>query len=192
MRAALQDRAVFAALAHVHARVLDAALARGPVVPFRVGAVFADEAGVRELLAQAQAGLMTALRRLRGRAEWGVKVYALHEATAPVSMASVTDADHHTLVHAVRTSEAVERLLLVIHARLTDHASDVMVTPASEGTPPRTDANLVLDARYLVVDTHAGAFGAEAAELAREAGDQGMQLELTGPFPAYHFSALVA
>lgn len=190
LRAALQDQAAFETLAASHERVLDAALANGPVLPLQVGAVFATEAGVRELLAQAYSAFATTLRRLRGRAEWGLKVYAPRQVAVPrIATPVLSGTDHRAGWDAAdRSADDIEPFLLVIHARLTDHACDVLVKSAPPGS--LAPAGLVLDARYLVADEHAGAFGAVASQLAGTAREYGMQLDLTGPWPAYHFSAL--
>ena len=196
LRAALQDMEALETLARAHERVLDAALERGPVVPFRIGAVFVTEAGVRELLTQAQASFANALRRLRGRAEWGVKVYALHQVAAPVASTPASSGTDYLArrrsarAAAERERHDVEELLLATHRQLTDCASDTRVSPTLDGPLTRTDADMVLNAAYLVADDDADQFSAIAAQLAHDAHDRGMALELTGPWPAYHFSSL--
>jgi hypothetical protein len=196
LRAALQDMDALETLARSHERVLDAALEHGPVVPFRIGAVFVTEAGVHELLAQAQASFATALRRLRGRAEWGVKVYALHQVAAPPASTPPSSGTDYLArrrsarAAAEREHQDVEQLLVATHRRLTDCASDTRVNPTMDGPLTRGDADMVLNAAYLVADADADQFSAVAAQLARDARDRGMALELTGPWPAYHFSSL--
>jgi hypothetical protein len=195
-RWALRDAARFETLARSHARVLEAALARGPVVPFRVGTVLTDEAGVRELLTQARSTFVTALRRLRGCAEWGVKV-SVPQLAAVASVATVpaSPRDRLALAHtagADPSRDAGDAFLRRVHGRLAGHAGDVLINPPAEGPPLASEADVALDARYLVADDQARAFAAEAAQLARDARDHGMALELSGPWPAYHFSALAA
>src|SRR4051812_175624 len=126
LRAALQDMDALETLARAHERVLDAALEHGPVVPFRIGAVFVTEAGVHELLAHAHDAFASALRRLRGRAEWGVKVYALHEVAAPPASTPPSSGTDYLArrraarVAAERDRQDVEQLLLATHRQLID------------------------------------------------------------------------
>jgi gas vesicle protein GvpL/GvpF len=196
LRAALQDMDALETVARAHERVLDAALACGPVVPFRIGAVFVTETGVRDLLTQAQMAFVKTLARLRGHAEWGVKVYALHQVAAPAASTPPSSGTDYLArrssarATAVRERHDVEELLLATHQQLTDHATETRVSPPLDGPLTRSDADMVLNAAYLVADADAHEFGAVAAQLARDARDRGMALELSGPWPAYHFSSL--
>lgn len=191
---ALDDMETLERLARAHEHVLDTALTHGPVVPFRIGAICTSEQRVREILAQARPEFAQALQRLRGQAEWGVKVYALHQTAEPDLAPPPASGKDYLLRRRAeravvkRTRKDLERELQAIHGRLIDHSSDVQVSPPRVGPLTRADADMVLNAAYLVADAKADRFGETAAQLARDVRDHGLQLELTGPWPAYHFA----
>src|SRR5262245_27728796 len=82
LREALEDLARLESIARAHERVLDDALRRGPVVPFRIATLYETHEHVREMLGREHTTLVAALRRLRGKAEWGVKAYGPPQAPA--------------------------------------------------------------------------------------------------------------
>ena len=189
--AALEDLDRLEALARAHAAVLDQALAQGPVLPFRMGTVFANADGVRAMLDERRAAFASALRSLRGRSEWGVKVYARRRrAREPVATPPASGTDYLTRRRieretAERARQDVLALLDAIHAQLQERAEDSALLTAHS-------PDLVLNAVYLVTDAAAVPFAALAEQLASEARRQGLRLDLTGPWPAYHFTALEA
>jgi hypothetical protein len=75
-----------------------------------------------------------------------------------------------------------------VHDRLADRAVDA-VKKEIAGTADGGQSRLLLDAAYLVEVKRAAAFRKEAKALARAASREGLALELTGPWPPYHFSA---
>src|SRR4051794_6481101 len=66
LREALEDMSVVETLARGHERVLDAALALGAVVPFRLCTIYESADHVREMLERESDGLAATLDRLRG------------------------------------------------------------------------------------------------------------------------------
>jgi gas vesicle protein GvpL/GvpF len=193
---ALDDLDRLEALARGHARVLDQALARGAVLPFRIGTIFATTDGVRAMLAGRRAAFAAALRLLRGRAEWGVKVYAPHgRAKEPVGAPPASGTDYLVRRRAERTAaerswQDVVDVLSAIHARLQDRADDSELLPTPDGLISPPGADMLFNAAYLVADANARTFNALAERLASEAQEHGLRLDLTGPWPAYHFTAL--
>jgi hypothetical protein len=72
-----------------------------------------------------------------------------------------------------------------VHERLSEHASGAVLSPAQDRRLSGHAAEMVLNAAYLVARADAPAFHALVDELAAR---HGVPLELTGPWPAYHFS----
>ena len=190
----LEDLERLEELARTHQRVLDEALRRGAVVPFRICTIYESAARVQEMLAHERDHLTAALRRLRGMAEWGVKAYAdgrVDGDGAPDEPSSGTDylvrkrADRDATELARReVGAAVDAL----HARLRERAADAVLIPLQSGPLAGHEGEMVLNAAYLVADADVDRFSALVAELGSRHVREGLELELTGPWPAYHFS----
>jgi Gas vesicle synthesis protein GvpL/GvpF len=188
LHAALEDLDRLEALARAHERVLDEALRCGAVVPFRMCTIYEGEQRLRAMLERERESLAAALRRLRGKAEWGVKAFAPAAAvTAPTPRSGV---EYLARKRAERdaTEAAHERLgatIESVHERLRGAAADAILSPAQDRRLSGHQGEMVLNASYLVADADVAAFHSLVAELAA---CYGVPLELTGPWPAYHFS----
>ena len=75
LRERLNDRAWLEQTAREHEETLERALARSPVIPFRLCTVYESRDRLREFLSDHGAALADLLRRLDGRVELGVKAY---------------------------------------------------------------------------------------------------------------------
>jgi hypothetical protein len=190
----LEDLDRLEVLARAHQRVLDEALGRGAVVPFRICTIYETAARVREMLERERDHLKAALRRLRGTAEWGVKAYAVGRVDAERAAAKPSSGtDYLARKRASRGAaesarEAVDAVVESVHARLRERATDAVLSPPQTGPLSAHEGEMVLNAAYLVGDADVTGFGALVAELAGRHGQDGLELELTGPWPAYHFS----
>ncbi|MEU8876182.1 GvpL/GvpF family gas vesicle protein [Streptomyces javensis] len=76
LRRRLSDGAELELCARAHHAVITAAWALAPTVPLPLATVYLDDGRVRVALTDRQTSFLTALDRIAGRAEWGVKVYA--------------------------------------------------------------------------------------------------------------------
>jgi hypothetical protein len=198
LRESLEDLDRLEALARAHQRVLDEALRMGAVVPFAICTVYAGAEGVREMLERERAPLTAALRRLRGTAEWGVKAYLVGReegGTVAATPASGTDylARKRTARDAAQTARReLEATVDAAHARLRERAAGAVLSPPQDRRLSGRDDQMLLNAAYLVADADAQVFGSVVADLARRLWAEGLELELTGPWPAYHFSEAAA
>jgi hypothetical protein len=197
----LEDLQRLAALARAHERVLDDALQLGPVVPLRICTIYESADRVREMLERERGSLADALRRLSGTAEWGVKAYlgaggeAPTEPVAAASPASGTDylvrkRDERDATDAAR--RAADATVELIHGRLSEHALDAVLSPAQDPALSGEEREMVLNAAYLVPDARTEEFRSLVSTLSRRHASEGLVLELTGPWPAYHFSGSAA
>jgi hypothetical protein len=193
LHAALEDLDRLEVLARAHERVLDEAMGRGAVVPFRICTIYESAARVQEMLARERDHLTAALRRLRGMAEWGVKAYAVGVHSEAAAAQPVSGTDYLSRKRADRDAaeiawQAVDAAVDAVHAKLRERAADEALRLPQAGPLSGHEGEMVLNAAYLVADADADGFRALVAELADRHGKDGLELELTGPWPPYNFS----
>ena len=188
LRESLEDMRTLEALARGHEHVLDEALRIGAVVPFSMCTVYEREDAVRAMLAREHDALASTLRRLRGMAEWGVKGYIAEDepdAVAPPASGAEYFARRRAGRDAARAREgAVES----VHEQLRAQAADAVLIPSQNPRLSARGGRMLLNAAYLVADAESDAFAALVADLGRRHRRDGIELELTGPWPAYHFT----
>ncbi|HEY3507236.1 MAG TPA: GvpL/GvpF family gas vesicle protein [Actinocatenispora sp.] len=175
-------------VARAHHRVV--ARLAGTVVPLRLASVYRDDAGVAALLAERADELTTALRRVAGCTEWGVKAYA---PAAPPAPAEAATADSPGVAYLARRraertardrarSAAVEladRVDTTLRRLATAHRRHEVRDAWPGAAAP------VLSASYLVADTRRVEFTDAVAALAATG-----RVDLTGPWPPYSFAGL--
>jgi hypothetical protein len=186
LSARLEDLAQLEALARAHESVLEGALGTGAVVPFRLCTIYSSPERLDAMLDREAPMLRETLGRLHGMQEWGVKAFARpHAAVASAPAASGTEylmrkRERRDAAEADR--EALEDAVAAVHARLTERAVASALSRPQDRRLSGRDTEMILNAAYLVP--------AEAAEafkriVASESG--AIELELTGPWPPYHF-----
>jgi hypothetical protein len=202
----LEDLAWVERTARAHDAVLARALAADTLVPFRLCTIFTDEAHVREMLEREREPLLEALERLRGHAEWSVKVLAdrrkLEAAArerAPALAATSTDAEGERPGRAFFARKKLDQALREearamaeaaaeeVHARLRDEAAAATLLPPQHPELSGRSGAMLLNGAYLV---HRGR-AEEFAAVARELGDRhraiGVEVEPSGPWAPYNF-----
>jgi Gas vesicle synthesis protein GvpL/GvpF len=75
-----------------------------------------------------------------------------------------------------------------IHGHLSEHAVDAVLSRVQDRRLSGHEHEMVLNAAYLVPDARIADFQAAFGDVIRRHGPDGFQLELTGPWPAYHFA----
>ncbi|MEA2294500.1 MAG: hypothetical protein QOE86_2139 [Solirubrobacteraceae bacterium] len=191
----LEDLGRLESLARAHERVLDGALATGPVVPFRLCTIYSGEDAVRAALDERREELTGALRLVAGMAEWSVKV--LHRpAEVPAAAAEPVASGADYLARRVQardqaaaTDDAAYAAADAIHARLVEHAADAVVSRPQDRRLGGYEGEMVLNGAYLVADDRAAGFRALVEELAERHETDDLHFQLTGPWPAHHFTA---
>jgi hypothetical protein len=208
LRANLNELPWLEATARAHETVVDAALAAAAVVPMRLCTIFRDRAAVEDMLNRERESLGAALRHLRGSREWGVKVVADPRAAAAAGDESERVRDLRRALDGMgegagylasrrleraATEEAgaqLERWTHEAHAALSEVALDSRANPPTSRELADYEGDMVLNGAYLVPDGRAEEFRALVDDLAARHRDHGLRFELTGPWPAYNFSAL--
>jgi hypothetical protein len=198
----LEDLAWLERTARAHEAVLARVLGGEAVVPLRLFTIFVDEVGVRDALRREREPLLTALRRVRGHAEWSVKVLAdprtveaaSHERGSSLAGVEAQGAGHayfaRKKVERVGRDDVratIERAAEETHARLRGQAAAATTLPPQDRRLSGRAGEMVLNGAYLVERSSAARFAAVAKELDARHHEIGLTLELSGPFAPYNF-----
>jgi Gas vesicle synthesis protein GvpL/GvpF len=194
LKESLEDLERLEELARSHQEVVDRALTRGAVVPFRLCTMFEDDARVREMLEQERSRLEATLDRLRGAAEWGVKAYRerLTQTAQTPTAGSGTEwlqrkRDDRAAAEAAQT--ATDEHIASIHTQLAEHARAAALARPHDRRLSGDEREMLLNGAYLVPLDRAEGFRAVVDELGHRHASHGLRLELTGPWAPYHFVA---
>jgi hypothetical protein len=174
--------------------VLDAVRQQTTVIPMRMCTVYRTDGGVREMLRREAEALQEALDHLRGKAEWGVKVFA---DLAPAGEGSPPEGETSGTAYLERKRterdrrerflELIEQATTRIHERLAAVASDALLIPPQRPEASGHTGEMVQNGVYLVADDEVDRFAEEVRVLQAELAPEGLELEPTGPWPAYNF-----
>jgi len=188
-----------------HEQVLERVLEDASVVPCRFCTVYRSEVELRRFLSERRETLQAALDRVRGKVEVGVKAF-IDSDRFTAGRAKQND-DIRQLETQVSTAEGgraymerrrLEQLVASelerfrgeaadrIHTHLLAAAEDGLALPLQTPELSGRDEKMVFNGAYLVTADR-GAFEDALASLARDIRDDGVDLELTGPWPAYNF-----
>jgi Gas vesicle synthesis protein GvpL/GvpF len=189
--------------ARAHQAVLDAVLAVDAMVPLRLCTIFRDEEHVRQLLEREHERFEDALERVRGRAEWSVKLLAdprrLEAAERGRSQPQGAGGEGERPGHEFFARKKQDRQLrddvratmdaaaAETHARLQQEAAASVRLRPQHPAVSRREREMVLNAAYLVERSRAPAFEAATRELAERHRPANLELEVTGPWAPYNF-----
>lgn len=171
--------------AHVrrHADVLAEAQNVQTVIPLRFGCVLPNPSEVKKFVDAREETLLDALTRLRNRSEFSVRVHFESEAQGsdelsgvPAGVADFLRKAASDVEHAPDADGVADR----IHSHLSRFAGEAMRNPV-------LDADLLLNATYLITMASEEDFRAEVRKLSSEFQALGIQIEVSGPWPPYHF-----
>jgi Gas vesicle synthesis protein GvpL/GvpF len=178
-----------------HDAVLEAALGRIPLVPFRFGTIYRGEEQVRAMLRE-HGELTATLKRLGGKIELGVKGFLdpeqfdAHRAEeAPAGpggtaylLRKQAERDLAEAREAFRVGLAHEA-----HGRLAAAATDARANPVQRPEVAGRPGEMFLNAAYLVSVEGTEGFRSVLGELRSSHASDGVEYELTGPWPPYNF-----
>ncbi len=189
------DPDALADLALTHEAVVRAAMAAGDaVLPFRLGTVLLDRDALRRFLDERSFELRTALERVAGCHEWGVKVTATaaddEPVAEPVPAASQPGVGSGT-AYLLRRREQLARGAERDRARtvVAGEVAGALRALALDSTPGRrADPGLLLDEGYLVPRPAEQDFLATADRYARALAAEHLALHVRGPWPPYSFA----
>lgn len=190
-----------------HDAVLSWASDLGGVVPFPMFTLFASPESLRGMLRERGRSLDALLDRVSPSQEWTVRLFRLDDrAAAALSLTSPAmaeiarragdaapgqryllerKADELTGAELRRVSGETAREAFTALSALGEQSVRDALPAAPSGARPAGVA--VLDASFLVRRDRADAFRSAAAQLAGAVEPRGFRVELSGPWPPYHF-----
>lgn len=197
----LEDLAWLEDVARAHNAVVDWVAKRSTTLPFRLGTIYLDEQRIRDALEAEGHRLETALERVHGKLEWGVKVYTK---TAEVAQPAVAPSE--TPAGAENTSpgrsylrrrkaarearesgwrQTAEEAAEVDHA-LSELAGSRRKHRAQSQELSGAAGPNVLNVAYLVSSDDTEAFLGRVRQVRETAAS--CTIELTGPWAPYSFA----
>lgn len=181
-----------------HEEVVEAAMARSPVLPARFGTLFADRTSVARQVGARRGAILSFLEEMEGRSEWAVKGYVDREAgIEAVIEGGAFDAPPDSegaryLWKKARRREAAEILdtqLAALSSRVDGSIGALCRSVHALGPLSAQASGRDMEVFYrraaLIDDTAAGRLRAAANAFDSSAG--GTIFEVTGPWPPYHF-----
>jgi hypothetical protein len=198
LRRNLEDLGWLETVARAHHSVIDAASRLFPLLPTRLATVYSNDESMAAALGPRREELLAALRRVGGRVEWGVKAYAVAEAE-PDGPAESADAGGRgaglaylkrrraqlsARSEAWRSAVAAAR---AVHAHLSRHAVLTRLHPPQSPQLSGNQRAMMLNSAYLLDANDGTAFAGHVAAAADAHPE--LELDLTGPWPPYSFTA---
>jgi hypothetical protein len=193
----LSETGRLATLARAHDAVVRAAAEAGPVLPLRFGTVVADDAAARRLLDEHGEPAREQLRRIGDTREWGVKLLRRLEAppgtaaSRPEERSGVTGTEYlarrrQALAQQDSVEAAAGRAAELLLETLAPHVAQSVRRGGAPGS------SLLLDVAYLVAPAAEAGFAAAVADLRERLAPDGLEVEVSGPWPPYSFASLGA
>jgi len=184
-----------------HERVIESFLTSSALLPMQLFTLFTSDARVVEHVRSDRAHIARIFRRIEKKVEWGLRLtYA--DAKSPRRTARTTktsSADFSGPRAGARFLERKRDILDVNRTRLTEarKIADRVYKAAGRqaaASQRRTSleraapgSRLLLDAAFLVATAKSGAFKSAIRQHARDLRASGIEVSLTGPWPAYNF-----
>ena len=195
----LRDPAWLEEKVRAHDAVLEAALGRAAVLPFRFGTIYLGEQQVREMLAD-RPDLARVLTRLGEALELGIKA-VLDRATfrGRLEAESGLEGEPAASGRAYMERKRVDRNLDeamgafaaecadISHERLAAAAAEARANPVHRPEVVGSDHVMLLNGAYLVHADQVELFRSTLASLQERYAADGVTYELTGPWPPYNF-----
>jgi hypothetical protein len=178
-----------------------------PVIPMKFGSVFSSPERVLDMLREQRDFMSKALNYLRGRQEWGLKIYCRRDklvqeirAYNPVIKDMVEKASggvssgiafmmKKKLEESIQIEcdHEMERICAFCHQRLTELSCVARLNKLLGREITGEEAEMILNAAYLVDDVRMNDFMTAARELQNSISSS-FSLSVTGPWPPYNFS----
>jgi hypothetical protein len=184
----LQDIEAISRHALAHAAVIEFFFRHAPVIPLKLFTLFSSDEKAREDVLGRLAILKRMFGSLRGLEEWGVRIVAGElEAESARTMTSGRDYLQTKKRLRDRASGPSRAAIRAANDALKSLGRIAAKTRKDAFPPPGHGRPFVTGASFLVEASRRGAWKKHAAKVAAALAADGHRLEMSGPWPPYHF-----
>lgn len=198
----------------IHEQVIEEAMKKGRgflgLVPMRFGVIFKNETGLKTSLDKNYSKIMSVLKKIRGKQEWGLKIYLKDkgkfsdEIKRKSALVKAKEAEMNLLPEGAAyfmegelkgiVSEEMNRELdgrtKSIFEDLKGCTADAVKCKVLQRELTGIKEDMVLNAAYLVSEEKVGDFKKEVEDLNQKICKDGFSVRYSGPWPAYNFTQL--
>jgi len=198
--------------AQIHEEVIEKAMKPGistvvPVIPMQFGVIFRTREKLKETLYENLEKFRESLKFLAGREEWGVKVYMdekvfeeflekeneellVHKKEAealPKGLAFFAKKKAAYKIEEIKERE-LTKLIREINESLASSAVSLKKAKILEKDFTLLSNDMIMNGFYLIDETQQTGFREKTEEFRRRLNPIGIEIEITGPWPSYHFA----
>jgi len=198
--------------AQIHEEVIEQAMGKGnsqlvSVIPMQFGVVFKNIRSLKQKLANYYEQFKKSLKKLAGKQEWGVKVYLKENIfrktieekneqvlakkkeieSMPKGMAFFAQKQIDKVVGQEKDKE-LGRITEEIFENLGQLAFSKNKSKLLEKDFTGMTEEMILNAFYLIEESKLASFQKKVGELKEQYNSLGFEVEVTGPWPSYHFA----
>jgi hypothetical protein len=153
--------------------------------------IYETRPAVERMLAAEASRFARLMAQLHDKAEWGVKAFVESRAGAdaprPSSGIAYLARRRAERDAAAAEREAIETAAAEVHTALAERAASAVLSRPHDRRLSGRDQEMLLNGAYLLERRREDDFARAVESLARTYRAQGLTLELTGPWPPYHF-----
>jgi hypothetical protein len=183
----LQDVEAISRHALAHASVIEFFFRRAPVIPLKLFTLFSSDEKTREHVRGRLAPLKRMFAALRGLEEWGVRIVA-GEVEAESARALDSGRDYLQVKKRLQDQTAPSRATVrAANSALKALGRIASKTRKEAFPPPGRGRPYVVGASFLVKANKRQAWRAHSSKLGAALAAEGHRLEMSGPWPPYHF-----
>ncbi len=198
LREHLEDIAWLERTARGHEAVQEAVLSRTALVPVRLCTIYHGIDRIRASLERNAEVFSRNLSSLTGTKEWGIKLF-LDSPSGPRPAAAPPAERRPDSGAAYLAGRQLERDQSALADQLCQQcaeqireavgavASEERINPVQRREAHGREAEMILNAAYLVADERVAALRKTVSDLQEQWPGQGLLVELTGPWPPYNF-----
>lgn len=194
-RAHAEDPQWLEHVAGEHHKVLQAVVDQTDVLPLRLPGIHQDVSSLEQVLLEQQGALEHALDRVRGHVELGAQVFLVNRGEAEPEQRPTSGRDYL----ARRSAQAADReearlrrqkAVLDTHEELAHASTHSTVNAPQDPALSGRSEPMLLNAAYLVPRDRLDDFVVVAERVHDGLAQDGMTLEVSGPWPPYNFADL--
>jgi hypothetical protein len=188
----LQDLEAVARHALAHASIVEFFFRRAPVIPLQLFTLFSQDERARRYLVDRSARLRKLFARLRGLEEWGVRIVADPEKRDARSVQPAATGRDYLVARkrSLDRSPRAPRSVLRDSTAALKALGRVAVKVRKEAfPPPGPNRPFVTGASFLVKASRRGQWKKLVASLTASLKKRGHRLQISGPWPPYHFAS---